>query len=155
MRNSLLVAILLMSSAVSAQVDQGDIEIGGSAAFQIFDGNAFLALTPTVGLFVTDAIEVGLNPQIITDFEDGTVFLTAFGAYHFNAPGKRTVPFVGANLGASLTDGGGLALGAQGGIKHFFSPGGAVTLAAVLNTNDDFDPVVLGVQAGVSIFISR
>ena len=148
-------AVALAAPPADAQVRRDLVEVGGAGFLRFTDG-AFLSLQPTLGYFVTDRVEVGLNPNIATNFEDGSVFLLAFGALHFpSAPDARTVPFVGANLGASVTDGGGLAIGAQGGIKQFFLPGGALTVSAFANTDDSFDDVVAGVQAGVSIFVGR
>jgi hypothetical protein len=148
--------LVLSASVADAQVRQDLIELGGSGSLQYSDGDAIFILRPSVGYFLTDRFEIGLNPVIVAGFGDESVFLTAFGALHFPSdPTARTVPFVGVDLGLSLTDGSGLALGAQGGIKQFFLPGGALTAAAFVDTNDGFDPVILGVQAGVSIFIGR
>ena len=154
MRPLLLAALaLLLASAPDAQVRQGMIEVGGSG-FVTFTDGGFLSLTPVVGYFLTDRLEVGLNPRFATDFDDGSAFLTAFGALHVpSTPDSRSVPYVGASVGSSLTDGGGVALGAEGGVKLFFLPGGAVTVNAFANTDDSFDAVTAGVQGGVSIFI--
>ena len=155
MRRLALLTLLALASTAHAQVQEGLVELGGSGSLRLTDG-VFLVLNPTLGYFVTDRIEVGFNPAFATDFEDGSAFLTAFGALHFpSEPASRTVPFVGINLGASLTDGGGFAFGGQGGIKRFFNPGGALTVAAVVNADDSFDNVSAGVQAGVSIFLGR
>lgn len=151
-----LLVCLAFSATADAQVRKDLIELGGSGSISVTDGNAFATFSPVVGYFISDRIEVGFNPTIRSGLSTNDVFLTAFGAFHFASnPDARTVPFAGASLGASLSDGGGLAIGAQGGVKHFVAPGGAVTLAAVVNTNDDFDPIQFGVQAGVSIFFAR
>jgi len=150
----LVLLAVAAASAPSAQVRQDLVELGGSGTLQFSDGDAVLYLSPTLGYFVTNQIEVGLNPSIATDFDDGTVYLTAFGAYHFAAsPTARTVPFVAALLGGSVTDGGGLALGAEAGVKQFFQPGGALVVNAFVTTDESFDAVVAGVEAGVSIFL--
>ena len=147
---------LAISATSDAQVRADLIEVGGTGSLTFTDGNGRLILSPVLGYFVSDRIEVGFNPTLTSGLGDNSVFLTAFGAFHFaSGPDARTVPYVAANLGASLSDGGGIALGAQGGIKHFVAPGGAITLAAVVNTNDDFDPIQLGLQAGVSVFFGR
>lgn len=80
--------------------------------------------------------------------------MTVFGALHVpQSTSDTSVPYVGVNLGANLSGGGGLAVGAEGGLKQFFLPGGALTVAAFLNTNSGLDAVTLGVGAGVSIFL--
>lgn len=58
---TLLAAVGLLAFATSpeAQVRKGLVEIGGSVSLSITEDFAFLALSPTVGYFITNRIEAG------------------------------------------------------------------------------------------------
>ena len=146
----LLPAVLLTSVAAGAQVREGLVELGGSASFVSFDGNTQLLLEPSVGYFLTDALEAGVSLYYINqeDFGDlGTLTLTA--DYHFGRPGATTVPFIGAQVGTSFTDDTGLVAGGGAGAKFFFLPGGAITGEIKVLTGGG---TTVGAFGGVSIF---
>lgn len=132
------------------------LEVGGSASLYSRDAGAdritVLQVSPEVGYFFTDGLEVGLRLSYVkVEDNDGTGTLTAFGEYHFGRPGATTVPFLGAQIGTSFTDDADVVFGGSGGAKIFFLPGGALTAEVVLLTNGD--ELDLGAQAGVSIFL--
>ena len=147
-------ALLLAASAfvppASAQVRQGLVELGGSASFVSFDGDTQLLLEPSVGYFLTDALEAGVS-LFYVNAEDqgdlGTLVLTA--DYHFGRPGATTVPFLGAQVGTSFTDDTDVVVGGGGGAKFFFLPGGAVTAELKVLTGGG---TTVGAFGGVSIF---
>ncbi|MEO0558507.1 MAG: hypothetical protein AAF170_10020 [Bacteroidota bacterium] len=148
-------AIGLSIPSTSAQVAKELLELGGSGFLTVVRGNVNLSLSPRVGYFVSDRVEVGINPLVFTNFDgEGSAVIAAFGAYHFVQDMRATtVPFAGGSLGANVSSGGGLAIGAEGGIKQFVIPGGAVTVSAFISTTGDFNPFTTGVQGGVAIFL--
>lgn len=145
---------LTFATSSSAQVRQGLVELGGSASLISIEGTTVLSLAPTVGYFLTDAVEatVGLSYAKVEGV-DGSGSLTLGGAYHFARPRATTVPFVEALVGTSFTDGGDVVFGGGGGAKFFFLPGGALTARLQILTDGDVTQV--GALGGVSIFIGR
>lgn len=153
-------AVLLVSVAPHAQVQQGLVELGGSASFHSIhydtalgdDSRTVLRFSPAVGYFFTPSLEAGLRLDYLKlEDVDGSGDLLLFGAYHFGRYGATTVPFIEANLGTSLTDDSDLVFGGRGGAKFFFLPGGALTADAFVSTDGDVTRV--GAEAGVSIFL--
>ena len=139
----LLLVILLGSIAFSQDFGkQGVIEIGGMAGFssatlvvngETGDAITTIMLEPTVGYFVIDGLEVGLNPLSFQSMkvpdEDAisTIGFWAFGAYHFMTMGK-TYPYIQALLGyttmsAGGESAGGLAYGIAAGVKFEIAGG--------------------------------
>lgn len=151
MRTLLIGLALLVSAPASAQVQQGLVELGGTASFTSTEGLTVLTFSPTVGYFFTDALEagVGLDYTKVEDF-DGDGALAVFLAYHFGRRGATTVPFLSAQIGTSITDDSDLLFGGAGGAKFFFLPGGALTAQLQVLTSGDVTSV--GAGAGVSIF---
>ena len=147
---TLLAVLAFTTVAADAQVRQGLIELGGSASFISYDGDTQLVLAPSVGYFVTDALEIGANLAYIRN-EGGGDFgtLTLAADYHFARPGATTVPFVGAQIGTSFTDDTDLVGGGSAGAKFFFLPGGAITAELQVLTGNGTQVGALG---GVSIF---
>ena len=151
MRSALLaLALALSATAADAQVRQGLFELGGSASFVSFDGNTQLQLAPTVGYFLTDALEAAVGLQYINVEDAGDFGTLAIGAaYHFGRPGATTVPFVSAQVGTSFTDDTDLVAGGGAGAKFFFLPGGALTGEVRVLTGGG---TTVGAFGGVSIF---
>ena len=157
MRFALLaLAVITFAAAPHAQVQEGLIELGGSASIESLDAGddrvTVIQFSPSVGYFFTDALEAGIGLRY-TKVEDldasGDILL--FGAYHFTRPGATTVPFLKAQVGTSFTDDSDVVFGGSGGAKFFFLPGGALTGEIFLLT--DGDGLDVGAQAGVSIFL--
>ena len=148
---SILLLVILFGSIAFSQDfgKQGVIEIGGTAGFasetyvtdgETGDAYTIFTLQPTVGYFVIDGLEVGLNPLSFSsenypswDDPINTIGLWAFGAYHFMTMGK-TYPYIQALLGyTSRSSGetyGGLAYGLAAGAK-FEIAGGLLLNAGV------------------------
>lgn len=145
-------ALFAAAAAPQAQVRQDLVELGGSASFRSLEGLTVLQFSPAIGYFFTDALEAGVRLDYVkVEDVDGEGAILAFGAYHFGGRGARTVPFLEANLGTSLTSDSDLTFGGRGGAKFFFLPGGALTANAFLSTDGGF--TVVGAEAGVSIFL--
>ena len=146
----LLSAVLFTTVAADAQVRQGLIELGGSGSLSSIDGTTQLLLEPSVGYFLTDALEAGVS-LFYVNIEDGgdlgTLVLTA--DYHFGRPGATTVPFVGAQVGTSFTNDTDVVAGGGVGAKFFFAPGGAITGEIKLLTGGG---TTVGAFGGASIF---
>ena len=133
--------------------------MGGSGTIA-FAPDFNVSLTPLVGYFVTPKVQVGVNPNVATDFDDFFARISAFGAYYPTGGTERTTyPFVGASLGANLAggDGGGLSIGARAGVQRFLTPSAALTLALDGSVTDDFDfnEADLFLSAGFSLFLDR
>ncbi|MDT0633132.1 hypothetical protein RQM47_12720 [Rubrivirga sp. S365] len=153
----LATALLFTASVADAQIQQDVIQVGGTGNLSIEPEFAF-GLAPVVGYFITDNIEVGGNPRLATDFSDFfNATISAFGNYYpTGGTDTNTYPFIGANLGVNVGDGGGgIGIGGQAGVQRFISDTAALTLAVRATTDDDFDEVTLLAEAGFSIFINR
>lgn len=151
MRILLLSALVALTASADAQVREGLVELGGSASFSSTEGVTVFQFAPTLGYFLTDRVEGGVQLRYTkVESFDGNGDLTVFGAYHFGRRGATTVPFVRVQLGTSLTDESDLVFGGAGGAKFFFLPGGALTGEGFLLTTGDLTTV--GAAAGVSIF---
>lgn len=153
----LATALLFTASVADAQIAQDVIQVGGTGNLSIEPEFAF-GLAPVVGYFVTDNIEVGGNPRLSTDFSDFfNATISAFGNYYpTGGTDTDTYPFIGANFGVAVGDGGGgILIGGQAGIQRFISDSAALTLAVRASSDDSFDAVTLLAEAGFSIFINR
>ena len=151
MRAPLLTLAVLLAAAPQAQVRQGLVELGGSGSFVSFDGDTQLLLEPSVGYFLTDALEAGVGLFYVNAENQGdlgTLVLTA--DYHFARRGATTVPFIGAQVGTSFTDDTDLVVGGGAGAKFFFLPGGALTGEIKVLTGGG---TTVGAFGGVSIFL--
>ncbi|MFN3596505.1 MAG: hypothetical protein ACK41D_04470 [Rubricoccaceae bacterium] len=155
MRSFLLCALALaLAAPASAQIARGDLEIAGAAGLSTRDGLTTLQLAPSAGYFLTPAVQAGLDLSYVRVSGNGQRSsggtLGPFVAYHFNPPGARTVPFFGAQVGVTLTGEEQLSYGGFAGVKHFVSPGGAVSARAVVGSEDD--ELTFGTVLGVSVF---
>ncbi len=140
---SILLLVILFGSIAFSQDfgKQGVIELGGMAGFSsttlVVEGETGDAITaimlePVVGYFVSDGLEVGLNPLSFVSLkapdEDAisTIGLWAFGAYHFMTMGK-TYPYIEGLIGyTSMSAGetaGGMAYGLAAGAKFEIAGG--------------------------------
>lgn len=147
----LLAALFALAAPANSQVREGLVELGGTASFSSTEGFTVLQFSPTLGYFLTDALEAGVKLDYTkAEGADGRGFLTIFSAYHFGRRGETTVPFLRAQLGTSITDESDLVFGGAGGVKVFFLPGGALTGEGFVLTTGDVTSV--GAAAGVSIF---
>lgn len=153
----LLLTLALLPALAHAQVRQGLVELGGNASLTSVDAGddrqTVFVFSPRVGYFLTRELEAGVELNYVS-VEDGgdSGDLGVFGAYHFVSRRRaRTVPFLGASIGTSFTDDTDVVVGAFGGAKFFFLPGGALTGQLALRT--DGDTANFGVEAGVSIFL--
>jgi len=168
---SILLLVILFGSIAFSQDfgKQGVIEIGGMAGFssatpvvngETGDAITTIMLEPTVGYFVIDGLEVGLNPLSFQSMkvpdEDAisTIGFWAFGAYHFMTMGK-TYPYIEALLGyTSMSSGdnsyGGLAYGVGAGAK-FEIAGGLLLNAAVDYRFYTYDSDLTGGRDGANI----
>ncbi len=54
-------AICLSAPSTSAQVHKELVELGGSGFLTVVRGNANLSLSPRVGYFITDLVEIGIT----------------------------------------------------------------------------------------------
>lgn len=152
MRLLLLLTFLALAPAASAQVGQGQIELSGSAAFTSTEGLTVFQLAPTVGYFLTDAVEAGFELQYISVEGNGdSGSIGPFVAYHFGNRAATVRPFLQAQVATSFTDDSDILFGGAGGVKYFFLPGGA--LRAQLFALTDGDLTQIGVSGGVSIFL--
>ncbi len=168
----LLLVILLGSIAFSQDFGkQGVIEFGGTAGFMsatpVYDGEtgdatSYFMLEPSIGYFVIDGLEVGLNPLSIVSESPSegdaltTIGAWAFGAYHFMTMGK-TYPYIEALLGyTSMSSGdnsyGGLAYGVGAGAK-FEIAGGLLLNAAVDYRFYTYDSDLTGGRDGANILL--
>ncbi len=141
----LVVTIVIGSSAVSQSrsgdrqfASKGVVELGGSVAFQsitsVSDGQTSgttfttFALEPSIGYFVTDGLEIGLDPVSLTinsstGATSSTTQLHLLGAlaYNFRTEGA-SYPFIEGMGGFSSVSSGsvsnsGFTWGARGGVK--------------------------------------
>ncbi len=119
---------------------EGIIEFGGTASFSSStpvaagttgDATTIIALAPTVGYFLMDGIEIGVDPLAFSSVSYksntlSTIGFWAFGAYHFMTMGT-TYPYLQALVGyTSISNGGsggGLAYGVAGGAKFEIAGG--------------------------------
>jgi opacity protein-like surface antigen len=179
---SILVLTLLFGSLAFSQDfgKQGVLEFGGTAGFMSLtpvvngetgDATSTIMFEPTVGYFIIDGLEVGLNPLSIssTSPPEGdaltTIGIWAFGGYHFNTMSKIH-PYIEGLIGyTSMSAGGeshgGFAFGAGAGVK--FELAGGLLLNAGLDYRFytyDFDQTdkrdgvnALSVAVGLSGFL--
>ena len=152
MRPLFLLALFALAPAASAQVGQGQIELSGSAAFTSAGGQTTLQLAPTIGYFLTDALEGGFELLYVSSEGGGDYGqIGPFVAYHFGNRAATLRPFLQAQVAASFTDDSGILFGGAGGVKYFFLPGGA--LRGQLFVLTDGEDTQIGVLGGVSIFL--
>lgn len=136
----LLIAILLGSITANAQVNQGNVMIGGTLAnFSAdFDHSTSLSLTPKAAWFIRDGLALGGYVNFgFTHINGGaTTYNYGFGPiarYYLNTDKEVKVKnvkfFLEANAGfdgASTTKGGGstngLGFGVGPGVAYFLSP---------------------------------
>lgn len=148
---SILILVVLFGSLAFSQDfgKTGVLEFGGTAGFMsmtpVMDGEtgdatSYIMLEPSIGYFVMDGLEVGLNPLSIESISPSggdaitNIGAWAFGAYHFMTMGK-TYPYIEALLGyttmsAGGESAGGLAYGIGAGAK-FEITGGLLLNAAL------------------------
>ena len=103
MRAILLSMIVLVFTSVSAfaQVEKGDLRIGGAFDLEAYDNETNIDFDLDLGYSFTDHLELGgmfsvVKPEGVDTY--GTVAAT--GIYHF-APAKVWVPGVGADVGTT------------------------------------------------------
>ena len=137
-----LVAVLVIAPLpITAQQQAGDTELQlqGSLSLSLDDevqdsGSVFV----NYGRFFTDRQEAGVS-VFASIFEDGDI--GGFGGpfYRYNFASGKTVPYVGAALGATFGDfsTGDVLLTLEGGVRWFLQRNIAFTLAG--NTNYDVD----------------
>ncbi|MDI6778963.1 MAG: hypothetical protein QME25_02025 [Bacteroidota bacterium] len=176
------VLILTSTLALSQEFGkEGVIEFGGNASFQSTtpvaegktgDATTTIMLSPTVGYFVIDGVEVGVDPLSYTsvsypkpiDKTYSTLGFWAFGAYHFMTMGT-TYPYVQALVGYTSASNGksasGLAYGAAIGAKFEVASGLLINASAQYRfytyTPEDADKRwgdnVLSIGIGISGFL--
>jgi hypothetical protein len=154
MRNllSVVLLVILFSSLAFSQhfAEQGVIEFGGTAGFmsatpvvngETGDATSTFMLEPTLGYFVIDGLEVGLNPLSIQSISPpegdalSTIGVWAFGAYHFTTMGK-TYPYIEALLGYTTMSAGGES---AGGLAYGVGAGAKFEIAGGLLLNAGLD----------------
>jgi hypothetical protein len=157
MRSSaLLLALVLLAPAVSAQVREGLQELNGSGAFTAFEGGSVFFIDLSYGYFVTRTVEVGPSVEIARSDDDlggdrTSGFIGGFGHVHFGRRGATSVPFVGLEIDAGIGDAEGVFFGIVGGGKFFLTPGAALTPAAFVELDDEGN-TAFGARFGVSAF---
>ena len=152
---SILCVVALLSSAAFAQefAKKGAVEIGGNVGFSsittIIDGQSdpnattLFQISPTIGYFAIDGLELGINPLEFTNVMGQTSGLTTtgdsafsqtwvgfwvFGAYHFST-GGTTFPYLQALVGYTSESStgkssvSGLSYGFAGGAKFKLTDG--------------------------------
>ena len=193
---SVLACVALLSSAAFAQqfAKTGVVEIGGNVGFSNMTGVSngetagnsisIFQINPTIGCFVTDGLELGINPLEFTTIEGEASGLTtmssgaggesqtmvgfwAFGAYNFSTGGPA-FPYLQAQVGyTSESFGGssfsGLSYGFAGGAK--FKLAGGLLLNAGLSykfytynpsgAENRFGMNILSVGVGISGFFGK
>lgn len=143
-----LAQVTVVVSPVSAQ--RGQIELSGSAAFTSSDGNSSITISPSIGYFVTNSVQAGLETIYVNiSGADGNGSLGPFVAYHFGTPVDRVRPFVQAQAGIGLSSDASFGVTGSAGVKYFFLPGGALRGQAFLSTGNE---TTFGALCGVSIF---
>lgn len=153
--SALLLALVLLAPAASAQIGRGVQEINGAGTATFYEDASIISVMVNYGYFVTRTFEVGPTVQINRfddDFGDAETFaiLGGFGHVHFGRS-ATSVPFVGLELGAAVGDAEGLLFTFVGGGKLFVSRGAALTPAAFLQLDDDGNSA-FGARFGVSAF---
>ena len=144
-RRCLFFVVLVMTFALAPQVSahgdkpfasNGVTELGGNISFQSASGLSTFSFTPSVGYFVGDGFELGLDPLgISTAWSGGSsstqLTILAAPSYNFRTNGFA-YPFIGALLGYSHDSGGpngGFTWGASGGVKLAVTSGTLIDLA--------------------------
>ncbi|MBL7864107.1 MAG: hypothetical protein JNK10_04480 [Cyclobacteriaceae bacterium] len=118
----LLSAFLMTASVVMAQQQKGDFQVQAQAAYYNIDGFDFGNIYFSGSKFVTDRVEVGIQPNI-TISSVTSVNMTVFGNYSFLSSNAQMVPYVGAGItfydlgsDAALT-----GFNLRGGLRYFVS----------------------------------
>jgi hypothetical protein len=141
---SVIFVLVFVSSMALAQdfAKEGVIEFGGTASFNSIqmiangesygDASSVITLTPQVGYFLMEGVEVGVDPFEFTSTSSGgntssTLGFWAFGAYHF-VSGSSTYPYLQALVGytsmtAASETASGLSYGLAGGAKFEIAGG--------------------------------
>jgi len=141
---------VLVGSASLAQPGKkfataGDIELGGSISFQttspVYNGRTgdamtIFSLSPFIGFFVANGLEVGLNPLGITVISYSgssatSVMVFAAPSYNLNT-GGNVYPFIEALLGytaeSNSSSVSGFSWGGRGGLKIALTGKGLLNL---------------------------
>ncbi|PSR11496.1 MAG: hypothetical protein DA408_14025 [Bacteroidetes bacterium] len=172
---ALLFLLLLSPLLASAQLQKGDIVIGGSMglAFTTLDNNSiffsssedqFAAnFSPSYGIFTNDHLLVGGSISVGTFFSSFTDFASfgfaPYARYYFNPAKANTFWFGQAGASLNILTGDfdnqiyGLQL--QGGFSHFIGPNVAIDLLAGprITASEDDTSLNLSLQAGITAFL--
>jgi outer membrane protein len=145
----MFVAVVLFATVGFAQdfAKAGVIEVGGNVGFSsstdVTAGETTdqsltaITISPTVGYFVIDGLELGLDPLEFSTLSDGDNTLTSmgfwgFGTYHFST-GGMAFPYIQALVGytsAKMTD-----MDATTGLSYGFAAGAKLKIAGGLLLN--------------------
>jgi hypothetical protein len=162
-RCCLLIVALVMTFALAPQVSahvgksfasKGATELGGNISFQSVSGLSIFSFTPSVGYFVGDGFELGLDPLGISTVWSGgsaSTQLTILAAPSYNFVTNGFVyPFIGALLGYTHDSGGskgGFTWGGSGGVKFAVTSGALIDLALQDTGSNHFS-----ISAGLSLW---
>ena len=171
MKNGLILALLLLTTAVSAQVEQGSVIIGGNLSlntvYQGDIGNTTFNISPMAGFFVTNHLVVGGRFQIAFTTGDGpdgrTLGASPMIRYYFNRQSRVCVFGQGSfdwlsikneNSDAQVGLGAGLGVGADFFINRYVALEGIIGFDSF--KVEDAEPVRnIGFRVGVTAFIDQ
>jgi hypothetical protein len=145
-----LILIAIFPSLISISYSQeanrfalsGQTEVGGGITFQSTtsvtngqsgDAYSVLSISPYIGHFVSDGLEIGVNPFGITQvsYSGSTstqVRIFIAPSYNFNT-GGRDFPFIEGLVGVNIVESnGGFGWGGRGGLKHLITERGLLIL---------------------------
>jgi hypothetical protein len=167
---TVLLGLLVMGVILFPQIGnagdfatKGVIELGGTASFSSVTGLTSFSISPYLGFFIIDQVELGFIPSLTVVSPSGGNSLTSYGivaapAYHFKLSSPSVTPFIEGQVGFSGVSAGGSSStnfngGARGGVKVLMGSNGLLGIG--LGYNSIGGTGVFGIQGGFTIFLSK
>jgi opacity protein-like surface antigen len=171
LQRALFFFLLLVSIQATAQLEKGNLLIGGTAGFniQFEDGdNVFnLELTPNVAKLISDNLALGgglgVAYQKIGDFSSTALTILPWGRFYIPTGGESPVFFLDAKAGLALASfkfddedesESAFAYSVGPGMAFFITDNVSIdAILAYTRIGGDFDSSALGLNIGLQVFL--